>query len=98
MPMPVPAREAGHAIQRPALWALSSGRKMRYCAPPKERLALGLRRLWAVRGLRQIALAKRAGISRGYLARLEAGQQNPTFSVVERLAKELRIPHTELVK
>ena len=62
MPMPVPAREAGHAIQRPALWALSSGRKMRYCAPPKERLALGLRRLRAVRGLSQIALAERVGI------------------------------------
>jgi len=78
--------------------ALADAWKMRYCAPPKERLALGLRRLRAVRGLSQIARAKRAGISRGYLARLEAGQQDPTLSVAERLAKALQVPLTELVK
>jgi hypothetical protein len=35
---------------------------------------------------------------RGYLARLEAGQEDPTLSVVERLAKALRVPLTKLVK
>ena len=65
---------------------------MRYCAPPKERLALGLRRLRAVRGLSQIALAKRAGISRGYLARPEAGQQDPTHAT-RRLARPDRVAH-----
>jgi hypothetical protein len=60
MPMPVPAREAGP--RDTAASPLADGRKMRYCAPPKERLALGLRRLRAVRGLSQIALAERVGI------------------------------------
>ena len=65
---------------------------------PKERLAIRLKRLREVRGLSQTALAEKAGISRGYLARLEAGRQDPTLSVIERLAKALKVKLPDLVK
>jgi transcriptional regulator with XRE-family HTH domain len=65
---------------------------------PKERLAMRLKRLREAKGLSQTALAEKAGISRGYLARLEAAKQDPTLSVIERLAKALRVPLAELVK
>jgi len=43
------------------------------------------------RGLSQQQLADRAGISRGYLARLETARQDPTVSTVEKIARALRI-------
>lgn len=45
----------------------------------------------------QAALATRAKISRGYLIRLEAGRQDPTLGMLERLAKALGVPVTELL-
>lgn len=65
---------------------------------PKERLAMRLKRLREDRGLSQAALAEKAGISRGYLVRLEAAQQDPTLTVIEKLAKALKVSVTELVK
>jgi transcriptional regulator with XRE-family HTH domain len=49
------------------------------------------------RGLSQQALATKAKISRGYLARLEAAEQDPTLGVLERLAKALGLPVTALL-
>ncbi len=43
------------------------------------------------RGLSQEALARQAGISRGYLLRLEAGRQDPTVGMLEKLAKALKV-------
>ncbi len=43
------------------------------------------------RKLTQEELAGRAGISRTYLARLETGKHDPTVSVLEKLAKALRV-------
>jgi transcriptional regulator with XRE-family HTH domain len=50
------------------------------------------------RGLSQHALAVKARISRGYLARLEAAAQDPTLGVLERLAKALGVPVTALLE
>jgi transcriptional regulator with XRE-family HTH domain len=50
------------------------------------------------RGLSQQALATKAQISRGYLARLEAAEQDPTLGVLERLAKALGVPMTALLE
>ncbi len=47
--------------------------------------------------LSQPELAKRAGISRGYLARVELGMQSPTLEVIERLARALRVTPGELL-
>jgi transcriptional regulator with XRE-family HTH domain len=65
---------------------------------PKERLAMQVKRLREAQGLSQEALAKKAGISRGYLARLETARQDPTLTVVEKLAKALKVSVAKLVK
>jgi transcriptional regulator with XRE-family HTH domain len=65
---------------------------------PKERLAMQVKRLRQAQGLSQEALAKRAGISRGYLARLETARQDPTLTVIEKLAKALKVKLAALVK
>jgi len=56
-----------------------------------------LRALRDKRGWSQEELAKRAGISRGYLARLETGRHDPTLTMIEKLAKALNVPVTELL-
>lgn len=63
-----------------------------------EQLAMRLRTLRERRGLSQEKLAERAGLSRPHLARLETGQHDPTLTTVEKLAKALRVPLTELLK
>jgi transcriptional regulator with XRE-family HTH domain len=56
-----------------------------------------LKKLREARDMSQAALATRAKISRGYLIRLEAGRQDPTLGMLERLAKALGVPVTELL-
>jgi transcriptional regulator with XRE-family HTH domain len=62
-----------------------------------KRLAMTITRL---RGdMTQEELAKRAKVSRGYLAALEAGhKKNPSIAVLERLAKALKVKLADLVK
>jgi transcriptional regulator with XRE-family HTH domain len=63
---------------------------------PKQ-LATVLKRL---RGeMRQEELAKKAKVSRGYLAAIEAGhKKNPSVAVLKRLAKALGVPVTALLE
>ena len=42
-------------------------------------------------GLSQLDLALEAGINRNYLSDLERGMRNPTLSVLNKLAKALKI-------
>jgi transcriptional regulator with XRE-family HTH domain len=65
---------------------------------PIEQLAVKLKRLRKRSGLSQEELAAAAGISRTYLARLETAKHDPTLSVIERLAKALKVKTTELLK
>jgi transcriptional regulator with XRE-family HTH domain len=46
----------------------------------------------------QEALAKKADITREYVNKLEAGRYDPTVSVVQRLAKALKVSVAELVE
>ena len=49
-------------------------------------------RYWRIAaGLTQTAVAKRSGINRSYLSRLESGRRNPTLATLERLAKTLKV-------
>lgn len=50
------------------------------------------------RGWTKRELAERAGISYGYLWRLEAARQDPTLTVLEKLAKAFKVPVARLLK
>jgi transcriptional regulator with XRE-family HTH domain len=63
-----------------------------------KRLGMRLKKLRAARGMSQDALAKKADITREYVNKLEAGRYDPTVSVVQRLAKALKVTVAELVE
>jgi transcriptional regulator with XRE-family HTH domain len=42
-------------------------------------------------------MAKRAKVTQGYVAQLEAGQKTPSLAVLRRIAKALGVPVTELL-
>jgi len=46
----------------------------------------------------QEALAKKAGVSRAYLARLEMGRHDPPLSRLQKLAKALGVGLAKLVE
>jgi transcriptional regulator with XRE-family HTH domain len=64
---------------------------------PVDRVAMKIKSLRARRGLTQKQLAERAGISHGYVARLETARQDPSLTVLEKLAKALRVKIAELL-
>jgi transcriptional regulator with XRE-family HTH domain len=64
---------------------------------PIERMAMKLRKIRKARKLTQGQLAERAGVTREYIARLEAGRYDPTLSTIEKLAKALRVKVNDLV-
>ena len=65
--------------------------------PPKG-TAQRLKTLRQEQGLTMRPLAKKAKTSVGYLVILETGKkQNPSLVVLERLAKALGVPMTELL-
>lgn len=61
-------------------------------------LGLRIKRLREVRGLSQLALAKRAGISQSHLSEVEAGERpSPGVEFVERVARALCVFRSELL-
>jgi transcriptional regulator with XRE-family HTH domain len=50
------------------------------------------------RGLTQATLAKRAGVSPGYIARLETLRHDPKLSTLVKISKALGVPVTELLE
>jgi transcriptional regulator with XRE-family HTH domain len=63
-----------------------------------RRLAMRLKQLREERALTQERLAKRSGVSHGYLARLEIGMHDPSLSTLAKLAKALKVTVAELVQ
>lgn len=57
-----------------------------------------LKKLRQSRGLTQERLAKKAHMSRAYLARLEMGRHDPPLSRLRKLAKALGVAVAELVE
>ena len=57
----------------------------------RQRLAVNLRRLRHDSGWSQEEFADRAGIHRTYVSDLERGARNPTITIVERLARALKV-------
>ncbi len=64
----------------------------------QKHLARRLKDIRATRELTQERLAKRAHISRAYLARMEIGRHDPPLSTLVRLAKALNVKVTELLE
>lgn len=63
-----------------------------------QRLIVRLKRLREERGLTQERLAKKSGVSHGYIARLEIGMHDPSLSTLAKLAKALKVTVAELVE
>ena len=57
-----------------------------------------LKKLRVRKNLTQEALAKKVGVSRGYLSRLEMGRHDAPLSLLRRLADELKVPVRRLVE
>ncbi len=65
---------------------------------PPKRMATVLTTLRAAKGMTQEQLARRAKVSRGYLAGLEAGHRtNPSVPMLRRLAKALGVKVSALL-
>jgi len=63
-----------------------------------QRLALEIKALRKERGWTQSALARKAGVSAGHIARLETMRHDPKLSTLVKLAKALGVPVTELLE
>jgi transcriptional regulator with XRE-family HTH domain len=61
-------------------------------------VAWNLRRLRVRRGLSQERLAYDADVDRSYVGGLERQAENPTVDVLDRLARTLEVPLSELFK
>ena len=46
----------------------------------------------------QMALANRSGMDRTYVGGIERGERNPTFEIIEKLAKALDVAVLELFR
>ena len=64
----------------------------------RQRVAMRVKRLREQRQMTQEQLAAKGGISRTYLARLETARHDPTLSMLEKLAKALRVTVARLVQ
>jgi transcriptional regulator with XRE-family HTH domain len=64
---------------------------------PVSEMASRLRKLREQRGLTQAQLAAAAGLSRQYVARLERAMQDPRLSILEKLARALRVKVSRLI-
>jgi len=56
-----------------------------------KRFPVRLKQLREAKGMSQAALAEKVGVSREYIARLEAGKHDPPLSRIEKLAKALNV-------
>ena len=64
----------------------------------KTLIARNIRRLRVARALSQEMLAVDAGIDRTYVSRLERGLENPTVTVLEKLARAFSSNIEELLR
>jgi transcriptional regulator with XRE-family HTH domain len=72
--------------------------KRTHKGPLRDILAKNMRRLRAVRGLTQEALAYDCGINRIYLSAVERAERNVSIDNIARIAKGLRTDPWKLLK
>jgi transcriptional regulator with XRE-family HTH domain len=63
-----------------------------------DTLAMRLKRLRKRQHLTQADLAKKAGLTRGYIARLETGRHDPPLSTLVTLAEALKTSVDKLLR
>ncbi len=64
-----------------------------------KRLSRVIQTLREAKGMTQRDLAAKAKVTAGYVAQLELGvRKNPSLEVLQRLAKALGVPVTELLR
>jgi DNA-binding XRE family transcriptional regulator len=64
---------------------------------PIAQLAKTVRTLRQARWMTQGRLAEKAGVTREYVVRLEAGRYDPSLTVIEKLAKALKVKPRDLL-
>ena len=66
---------------------------------PSGRIGTVLTQLRARKQMTQEELSKKAKVTRSYIALLETGEKkNPSLAILQRLAKALGVPVTELLQ
>jgi transcriptional regulator with XRE-family HTH domain len=65
---------------------------------PIDKAAMRITELRTKKNMSKRDLAASAGISYGYLWRLEAARQDPTLTVLEKIARALKVPVGRLLK
>jgi transcriptional regulator with XRE-family HTH domain len=63
----------------------------------RRRVARNMKRLRQARQISQEELAERADVHRTYVSGVERAVRNPTLTVLEKIAKGLAVPLSELV-
>ena len=63
----------------------------------KERLARNLRSLRKKTGLSQEAFADEVGVHRTYMGGIERGKRNPSITIIDKIAKTLKVSCGELL-
>lgn len=63
----------------------------------RRRVGLNVKRLREARGLSQEAFAFEAGVHRTYISGVERGLRNPTVTVLEKVAKALKVDTSALL-
>jgi transcriptional regulator with XRE-family HTH domain len=69
---------------------------MRYSGRPQPALGKAIRQLRQKRGLTQVALGEKAGITGRSLSLIERGHANPTWGTVKSIAEALGVSMGEL--
>lgn len=64
----------------------------------RKRLGSNLKRLRNEKGWSQEEFADRAGIHRTYVSDIERAARNPTITIVEKLAKPLKVSASALLE
>ena len=67
-------------------------------SPTPKQMGARIRRLRKARGMSQQDLADKARLTRVFITRVEAGQQDPSLSTINAIARALDVSAAELMK
>jgi transcriptional regulator with XRE-family HTH domain len=67
-------------------------------SPTPKQMGARIRRLRKAKGMSQQELADKARLTRVYITRVEAGQQDPSLSTINAIARALDVSAAELMK